>query len=151
MTAARSPALLLDDLVGRGQLVERRDQDTWSWITGGMPASRAGRRGYQLGLGGRRSPERVLVHPVPAALELEDLLAAGGGARDPQGMSVASDPGPGELQLLGARDRLDHPSPRADGGLVEEVVGGALLTWRCTAATISGCPCPGRRARNPGG
>ena len=63
---------------------------------------------------------------MPAALELEDLVAAGGGARHAQREERRLGARASELDLVGARAGADHALGEADDRLVQEVVGRAL-------------------------
>ena len=70
------------------------------------------------------------MHAVPRALELQDLVAAGERARDAQRVERGLGARAGEVDDLGARDRLDQPLREPDLRLVEEVVGRALRQLR---------------------
>src|SRR5579884_641661 len=90
----------VDQLDGAAGVVERRDE--------------------------HRAPQRVVVHAVPAALELEHLLAAGRRPGEPQRKERRLRARPCEVHLVGARDRLHQALREADHRLVQKVVGGAL-------------------------
>jgi hypothetical protein len=65
------------------------------------------------------------MEPVPPALELQDLLAPGEGARHAAGEHGGLGPGGQEPELLGAWDRVDDHLRQADGRLGEPVEGRA--------------------------
>ena len=124
MTAAISLAMLLDDVGRRGQVVEGGDQHVLAGGPGNAVAVRDRFRERRR-LVGSAGELADVVTAVPAAFELEDLVAAGGGAGQPQGDAGRLAAGRLKAELLAARNRLDDRLRQADGRLVEREVAGA--------------------------
>ena len=102
------------------EVVERRDEH-------GLPHSlrHARRTGLRLrerrGSRRREAHQRVVVHPVKAALELDDLVAFGEGSGDLEGVVGRLGARADEADLLRARDGLDDALRQFDGvGVLRE-------------------------------
>src|SRR5204863_5177131 len=72
------------------------------------------------------APQGVVVHAVPATLELEDLRTACGGAGDAQGKESGLGARACEVHLIGARAGGYQALSQVDDWLVEEIVGRAF-------------------------
>ena len=126
-----SSLLVLADQAGDGlQVVEGGDQHLVAQALGDAGRVRD-RLGEVAGPLGRQAHEPVVAHAVVAALEFEDLVAPGVGAREPHGVGVGLRAGADEAHLLGARHRVDDLGGEADAvGVVGEergALGGHLL------------------------
>ena len=94
------------------------------------PISAVGRR---IGLGARPPPvahERVVVQAVPAALELQNLLAPRGDARDPDRVHGRLGARAHEAHLVAARRGLADHLRQADGGLAQPLIRRAPVDLR---------------------
>ena len=117
--------MLFDDLHRSLGVVERRHQHLAAQHV--RDADRV-----RLGIGvvawprRHRSPQAVVVHAVPATLELEHLVAASFCPRDTECEERRFGAGAGEVDLVGARARPDHLLGQPYRRLVQEVVGRAL-------------------------
>ena len=102
------------------EVVERRDED--GLLNGLRNARRAGLRLRERRRARRREAhQRVVVHSVKAALELDDLVALAEGAGEFERVVGRLRPRADEPDLLGARDGLDDALRQFDGvGVLRE-------------------------------
>ncbi len=124
MIAASSAPRSRGDALGRREVVEGRHQDALQRRPGGC--RRCPARGSGYGRLGRHPPvpdHGVVVEAVPAALELQDLLAAREGPGHAAGEHRGLGPGGDEAHLLRARDGVDDRLRQADRRLGEPVEG----------------------------
>ena len=111
------------------RLVERRDEHRLAGLR--RHADRVGLRMRVVGRRARhRAPQAVVVHAVPRAFELQDLVAARERARDAQRIERRLGAGARVVDDVGAGNRLDEPLREHDLGLVQEVEGRAFRQLR---------------------
>ncbi len=107
------------------RFVERRDQHRFAGLR--RNTDRVGLRARIVGRRGRdRAPQSVIVHAVPRAFELEDLVAARVGARDAQRVERRFGAGADVVDDVGAGNGFDQSLRQRDFRLVQEIEGRAL-------------------------
>ena len=116
----------LNDGLGGGQVVERRDEHQVGDGLGDAAAVGLGQRELQRGAG-RNAHQRIVAAAVVAALELQHLFLAGVGAGDAHGLEAGVGAAGGETHLVGAGDGLDQRLGQHNGLVVVGEEGAALL------------------------